>query len=136
VFGAVRKAVRLPPAEAMRPEPPASYRKALVERIGLGRWLGVSLRMALRNIERKPVNAALTCLALAFATGLLIVPSAFRDGIEYVLDYQWEWCSGTRLLSRSSNRQRRAQSRTFARCRASSSPSRTATHRSSCRTVG
>jgi putative ABC transport system permease protein len=90
VFSAVRKAVRLPPAEAMRPEPPASYRRALVERLGFARWFGVSLRMALRNIERKPVNAALTCLALALATGLLIVPSAFRDGIEYVLDYQWD----------------------------------------------
>ena len=33
VFGAVRRAARVPPAEAMRPEPPANYRPALVERL-------------------------------------------------------------------------------------------------------
>ena len=90
VWGAVRTAVRLPPAEAMRPEPPANYRPALVERLGIGRSLSVSLRMALRNIERRPVRALLTCAALALATGILIVPSALRDGIDYVLDYQWD----------------------------------------------
>ena len=31
VFSAVRRAARLPPAEAMRPEPPANYRPALIE---------------------------------------------------------------------------------------------------------
>src|SRR5699024_1079576 len=31
----IRKALRLPPAEAMRPEPPPSYRKTIVERLGL-----------------------------------------------------------------------------------------------------
>src|SRR5690606_24134756 len=34
-FGAVRQAYRLPPAEAMRPEPPARYRRTLVERLGI-----------------------------------------------------------------------------------------------------
>ena len=35
-FGAIFLAVRLPPAEAMRPEPPANYKPTLLERIGLG----------------------------------------------------------------------------------------------------
>jgi putative ABC transport system permease protein len=90
VWGAVRTAVRLPPAEAMRPEPPANFRSSLVERAGLGNSLSVSLRMAFRNIERRPARAALTAAALALATGILIVPSALRDGINYVLDYQWD----------------------------------------------
>lgn len=90
VWGAVRRAVRLPPAEAMRPEPPASFRPALVERLGGARWFTASLRMALRNIERKPVQSILTCIALALATGILIVPNSFRDGITYVLDFQWD----------------------------------------------
>ncbi|HYD84827.1 MAG TPA: FtsX-like permease family protein, partial [Opitutus sp.] len=46
--------------------------------------------MALRNIERRPSRAILTVVALALATGILIVPSALRDGIDYVLDYQWD----------------------------------------------
>jgi len=90
VWGAVRSAVRLPPAEAMRPEPPASFRPALVERIGIGRFFTTPLRMALRNIGRRPARALLTSLALALATGILVVPSSFRDGINHVLDFQWD----------------------------------------------
>jgi putative ABC transport system permease protein len=90
VAGAVRRAVRLPPAEAMRPEAPAHYRPAVVERMGIARWFTASFRMALRNIQRRPVRSALTCLALALATGILIVPNSFRDGIDYVIDFQWD----------------------------------------------
>jgi putative ABC transport system permease protein len=90
VWGAVRRAVRLPPAEAMRPEPPASFRPAFVERHGGARWLTTSWRMALRNLERKRTQAVLTGIALALATGILIVPNSFRDGIGYVLDFQWD----------------------------------------------
>lgn len=90
VAGAVRRAVRLPPAEAMRPEPPATYRRALLERLGIDRWFSQSLRMALRNLERKPFHALLTCGALALATGIMVIPNAFRDGIAYVLDFQWD----------------------------------------------
>ena len=90
VWGAVRRAVRLAPAEAMRPEAPASFRPALVERLRFSRWFSPSLRMALRNIERRPVRSGLTCLALALATAILIVPNSFRDGIAYVIDFQWD----------------------------------------------
>ena len=39
-LSSVRRAVRIPPAEAMRPEPPARYRVGLLERGPLGRRLG------------------------------------------------------------------------------------------------
>ena len=90
VAGAVRRAVRLPPAEAMRPEAPARYRPALLERLGAARWFSASFRMALRNIERRPVRSALTCLALALATAILVVPNSFRDGVAYIIDFQWD----------------------------------------------
>lgn len=90
VAGAVHRAVRLPPAEAMRPEPPAHFRTALLERAGIGHWFSASFRMALRNIERRPVRSVLTCIALALATGILIVPNSFRDGVAYVIDFQWD----------------------------------------------
>lgn len=90
VAGAVRRAVRLPPAEAMRPEAPARYRPVLVERLGIARWFSASFRMALRNIQRRPVRSGLTCVALALATAILIVPNSFRDGIAYVIDFQWD----------------------------------------------
>lgn len=90
VIGAVRRAARLPPAEAMRPEPPANYRPALVERTGIGRFLSHTFRIAVRNIERRPVPACFTVLGLALATGILIVPNCFRDGVAEVLDFQWD----------------------------------------------
>ncbi len=90
VAGAVRRAVRLAPAEAMRPEAPARYRPALLERLGAARWFSASFRMSLRNIERRPVRSALTCLALALATAILVVPNSFRDGVAYVIDFQWD----------------------------------------------
>jgi putative ABC transport system permease protein len=90
VAGAVRKVVRLSPAQAMRPEPPASFRPALAERMGFAKWLTVSTRMALRNVERKPWQALFTTVALAMATGILIIPNAFRDGVGHILDFQWD----------------------------------------------
>ena len=90
VFSAVRRAVRLPPSEAMRPEPPARYRPALMERTGIGHFLSNTFRIAVRNLERKPFQAMFTIIGLALATGILIVPNAFRDGIQAVLEFQWD----------------------------------------------
>lgn len=90
VFSAVRRAARLPPAEAMRPEPPANYRPALMERTGIGHFLSHTFRIAVRNLERKPMQALFTVAGLALATGILIVPNCFRDGVAAVLDFQWD----------------------------------------------
>jgi len=89
-MGAVRQAVRLPPAEAMRPEPPAEYKRSVIERIGWQRLAGPSLRMALRNLERRPWQAFFTAFGLALATGIPIVPGAMRDGIAHLISFQWE----------------------------------------------
>lgn len=90
VFGAVRKAARLPPAEAMRPEPPAHYRPSLLERAGLRRLFSHSFRIAVRNIERRPLQAFFTVAGLALATALLILPNTIRAGIADILDNQWD----------------------------------------------
>jgi putative ABC transport system permease protein len=89
VAGAVWQAMKLPPAEAMRPEPPAEFRPSLLERLGLQRLVSPAFRTALRNLERKPWQAFFTALGLAFATGIPIVPGAMRDGIAYLMDFQW-----------------------------------------------
>jgi len=90
VFSTVRRAARLPPAEAMRPEPPANYRPAFMERTGVGRLLSHTFRIAVRNIERRPMQALFTVVGLALATGILIVPNCFRDGVAEILDFQWD----------------------------------------------
>ncbi len=90
VLDAVRRAARLPPAEAMRPEPPAHFRPAFIERTGVARLLSHSFRIAVRNIERRPAQAMFTVLGLALATGLLVLPNSFKAGISEVLDFQWD----------------------------------------------
>ncbi|MBI2511250.1 MAG: FtsX-like permease family protein [Opitutae bacterium] len=90
VFSAVRRAAKLPPAEAMRPEPPANYRPSLLERTGAGKWFSTSSRIAVRNIERRPIQAFFTVAGLALATALLILPNTFKAGIADVLDFQWD----------------------------------------------
>lgn len=89
VLGAVRQAMRLPPAEAMRPEPPADFRPSVLERLGLQNLVSPAFRMALRNLERKPWQAFFTALGLAMATAIPIVPGAMGDGVNYLMDFQW-----------------------------------------------
>jgi putative ABC transport system permease protein len=89
VLSVVRQAVKLPPAEAMRPEPPADFRPSLFERIGLTNFFSPTFRMALRNIERRPWQATFTGCGLALATGLMVLPGAMSDSIDHLLTFQW-----------------------------------------------
>ncbi len=89
VSGAVWQAVKLPPAEAMRPEPPAEFQRSLLERSGLHRLASPAMRMALRNLERKPWQALFTMLGLSLATAIPIIPGSMRDGIAHLMDFQW-----------------------------------------------
>ncbi|WP_395737001.1 FtsX-like permease family protein [Prosthecobacter sp.] len=89
VAGAVWHAVKLSPAEAMRPEPPTDFKPSVLERLGVTRGMGLVLRMALRNIERKPWQAGFTVAGLALATGLLVLPGALADSVDDLLTYQW-----------------------------------------------
>ena len=90
VLGSVRRAALLPPAEAMRPEPPANFRPSLIERTALRRYFSHSFRIAVRNLERRPAQALLTVAGLALATALLILPNTLKSGIADILDNQWD----------------------------------------------
>ena len=86
---AVRNAVKLPPAEAMRPEPPDVFHATLVERLGLRRWFSQPTRMILRHIERRPVKSLMTTLGIAMASGIMVV-SGFQEGaIDYMIEVQY-----------------------------------------------
>jgi putative ABC transport system permease protein len=89
VLTVVWQAVRLAPAEAMRPEAPADFKPSLFERIGLTRMFSPTFRMALRNIERRPWQAVFTCCGLVLATGLMVLPGAMSDSVDHLLTFQW-----------------------------------------------
>jgi putative ABC transport system permease protein len=88
-LGAVRRVLALPPAEAMRPEPPARYGAGPLERMGLLRRLPASLRMIWRNVSRRPGRAVLSVLGVAFAVAILLVGRFFLDAIENLSDVQF-----------------------------------------------
>ncbi|MBI5531566.1 MAG: FtsX-like permease family protein [Deltaproteobacteria bacterium] len=91
VGGALRRVVSLPPAEAMRPEPPATYHPTLIERLGLRHVASQSVRMILRNIGRRPVRFALSSLGIGFAVAILVVGWFFNDAMDYLIDYQFRY---------------------------------------------
>jgi putative ABC transport system permease protein len=86
---AVRRAVAIPPAEAMRPEPPARYRTSLFEISALRRRLGHGARMVLRNVERQPWRACATVTGIAFAVGILFFGFIFIDVMDTLAEVQF-----------------------------------------------
>jgi putative ABC transport system permease protein len=86
---AVRRAVRIPPAEAMRPEPPAGYRQSIVERVWHRFGLTPATRMILRNLERQPVRSAVSVIGIAFAVAVLFVGLAFIDVMNVLINEQF-----------------------------------------------
>lgn len=93
LFGAldaVRRAVALPPAEAMRPEAPARFRPGLAERLGLARRLSPAAKSVLRHLERRPGKALLSALGLAFAVAIVLVGFYMFDAVEVMRDLQFQ----------------------------------------------
>ncbi len=86
---AVRSAARLPPAQAMRPEPPALFHATLVERLGLQRWFSQPTRMILRHIERKPVKSLLTTLGISMASAIMMIGGFQEGAIDHMVDVQY-----------------------------------------------
>jgi putative ABC transport system permease protein len=81
--------VAVPPAEAMRPEPPADYRASVVETPALRRRLTHATRMVLRNVERNPWRAAASVVGIAFALGILLFGFVFLDAMDLLADLQF-----------------------------------------------
>ncbi len=86
---AVRAALRLPPAEAMRPEAPARFRPGILERVGLGRLFTPAGRMVLRNLERQPARTSLSAIAIALSVAILLIGSFMFDSVRFMADLQY-----------------------------------------------
>jgi putative ABC transport system permease protein len=88
-FSAVRRAVAVPPAEAMRPEAPARYRRSLFETPMISRHLGTAGRMVLRNVMRHPFRAAASIFGIAFSVAILMTGFVFNDALERLMVTQF-----------------------------------------------
>jgi putative ABC transport system permease protein len=87
-FAAVRRAVSVPPAEAMRPEAPPSYRRTRLD--GIYALLRPVTRMVLRDVQRKPWRLLLSAGSICLATAIVLAGSVMGDSMEDVLRLQFE----------------------------------------------
>ena len=86
---AIHAVARLPPAEAMHPPAPASFHRTLLDRLGLGRVYSAEVRMIVRELERRPVRAAVTSLGVASAVGILIAGTWWGDAFDYLIHVEY-----------------------------------------------
>ncbi|MDE1982346.1 MAG: FtsX-like permease family protein [Betaproteobacteria bacterium] len=86
---ALRRVMDLPPAAAMLPEPPEQFTPTLAERLGLVRHWPITVRMILRNLERKPAKALLSVLGLSLAVALLVAGRYGVDALDLIVDLQF-----------------------------------------------
>ncbi len=89
-FFAVRRAVALPPAEAMRPPAPTSFKKGLLTRIGLPRLLGPAGRIVLRNVERRPLRTLFSSFGLSMGIAIMISGTFSTDAMAYLMEVNYE----------------------------------------------
>jgi putative ABC transport system permease protein len=90
-IGAVMRAVRLPPAEAMRPATPAGFGPTLLERLGLGKYIPPIALMVVRQLERHPVKTAFSTIAISLGVAVLVIGNFFQDSINYMMTAQFHW---------------------------------------------
>ncbi len=83
-LGAVRRALRLPPAEAMRPEAPASFHGGGPDRLIASPAIPLAARTVLRNIRRRPSRALLSVTGLALAVALTVVGRFMFDAVDFI----------------------------------------------------
>ncbi|HSJ13853.1 MAG TPA: ABC transporter permease [Longimicrobiales bacterium] len=89
VLQAVRRAVRLSPAIAMRAAPPPTYRATALERLGLQRLFDQPTRMIMRNLERQWARALLTVVGIASSCAILVMGLFFSDSFDFILHAQY-----------------------------------------------
>lgn len=88
--GAARRAASVAPAEAMRPPAPAAYRRGVLEALRVQRFVPLTLRMVVRNLERRPFRAFLSAVAIALAVAIVIVGTFTVDAVHYLTDVQFD----------------------------------------------
>jgi putative ABC transport system permease protein len=86
---AVRRSVNLAPAEAMRPEPPATFHPGWLERIGLRAVMTPAFRMIVRNLDRRSGRAFFSALAVALSVAIVVAGRYSIDAVERLVSVQF-----------------------------------------------
>ncbi|MHB8999440.1 MAG: ABC transporter permease [Thermoanaerobaculia bacterium] len=87
---AVRGAVSLPPAEAMRPEAPPQFHAGFIERSRAFAASHPATRIVVRNIIRRKAKSILAILGVAVATAILVVGRFMFDAVDHLMYLQFQ----------------------------------------------
>lgn len=86
---AVAGAVRLPPAEAMRPEAPPRFHAGIIERSGALHAVSPATRIVFRNMLRRWAKSSMSVLGIALAVAILVVAHFMLDAIDALMKVQF-----------------------------------------------
>ncbi|MDM4017495.1 ABC transporter permease [Roseiconus lacunae] len=89
-YSAIRRASRLVPAEAMRPEAPRDYRGLWAERLGLARFLSPIGAMIVRRLETNRCATLLSVLGMSLGLAVLVLGSFMEDTVDFVIDSEFQ----------------------------------------------
>lgn len=87
---AVKNAVSLPPAEAMRPKAPTNFHAGILESSRLQKMLSTESRIVMRNLVRHPIKALLSAFGISLSVALLFIGFYFFDAIQQIIRVQFE----------------------------------------------
>lgn len=79
---ALRRLLRLPPAEAMRPEAPAAYAHGLVDRLLTARLRSPVWRMVARGLAHRPARTVLSALGIGLGAAVVVVGTFGFDAVD------------------------------------------------------
>lgn len=88
-LAAVRRAVSIPPAEAMRPEPPARFGRSALEAAVVLRHMHTASRIVLRRLSHRPYRTAASVLGLALGVATLMACLIFVDSMHQLIATQF-----------------------------------------------
>jgi putative ABC transport system permease protein len=82
---AVARIAHMPPAQAMRPPAPLSYRHSVIERLGLHRVIGPPAMMVVREIQRRPFRFGLSVLGIAMGIAIFVMGRFSWDSFDHLM---------------------------------------------------
>jgi putative ABC transport system permease protein len=82
---AVYRIARMPPAQAMRPPAPLSYRHSILERLAISRLVGPAAMTVVREIQRKPFRFVMSTLGIAMGLAIFVMGRFSWDSFDYLM---------------------------------------------------
>jgi putative ABC transport system permease protein len=90
-YNACRKELRLVPAESMRPKPPASGKRTLLESFRfLWEHINFSWKIIFRNLFRYKRRSAMASVGIIFSMALLLIALGYRSSMDYMMEVQYK----------------------------------------------